>query len=507
MSQMDAQPAVWVHTTRSSYNGLRAGGYPAFLSDEQKARLERIRQARMLYDGKHREYFIGENRTQFNFTPTERPDGDADIMYVPLNVLKLISDVTAELLFGEEPLLRVEDEIQQEKLDDLVEDSNICELLRNTAAECSYDGEAFIEGCIHNGEVYLKRIPADQLFPVGDLMPDGQYERYVRYELKNKGTKEVPLWLLLETWYLSGSIERKIYQLDKDMKKDRQVDLGEWPMPAGAEALQPKVATGIADNTITWIPNKLNRDRAVSDYDDLIGPVDALNAKNTQLHRVLQQHFDPAMAVPENLTDEKGNVRAADKVFTFSNKDEIPQYIVWQAQVDAAQKDRSFALQILLIIARVSPALLGLKEGAAPDAWKKLRLEASNTLSMVKGKAKLWMPRIRRMLMIAQALEQTIPGTRYELKPISAEVRDGIPIDDMEQAETISLLTGGKPSMSVERAVTIQLPNPAAAAKELEQLKEEAASAMPATLLGEPSAQPGDAASVQPDQQQQQGAA
>lgn len=490
MSQMDAQPAVWVHTTRSSYNSLRAAGYPAFLSDEQKARLERIRQARMLYDGKHREYFVGENRTQFNFTPTERPDGDADIMYVPLNVLKLISDVTAELLFGEEPLLRVEDEIQQQKLDDLVEDSNICELLRNTAAECSYDGEAFIEGCIHNGEVYDKRIPADQIFPVGDLMPDGQYERYVRYELKNRGTKEVPLWLLLETWYLSGSIERKVYQLDKDMKKDREVDLGEWPMAAGAEALKPKVATGIADNTVTWIPNKLNRDRAVSDYDDLIGPIDALNAKNTQLHRVLQQHFDPAMAVPENLTDEKGNIRAADKVFTFTNKDEIPQYIIWQAQVEAAQKDRSFALQILLIIARVSPALLGLKEGAAPDAWKKLRLEASNTLSMVKGKAKLWLPRIKRMLRIAQDLQNTLPGERYDRQPIAAEVRDGIPIDDKEQAETISLLTGGKPSMSVERAVEIQLPNPAAKAKEIEQLGKEqaqaAALATPVTLFGEP---------------------
>jgi len=60
-------PAVWVYSTDSSYSALRESGYPGFLTAAQKARLERIRQARLLFDGKHREYFLSERRTQFDF--------------------------------------------------------------------------------------------------------------------------------------------------------------------------------------------------------------------------------------------------------------------------------------------------------------------------------------------------------------------------------------------------------------------------------------------------------
>src|SRR4051812_14849148 len=110
--------ALWQATAGESYN-RRAVNYPGFLSEEQKAKLERIRQGRMLYDGQHREYFLGETRTQFNF-PEMRAGSSVIRPYIKLNILKLVCNKTADLLFGEEPLLRVEDDIQQAKLGELV---------------------------------------------------------------------------------------------------------------------------------------------------------------------------------------------------------------------------------------------------------------------------------------------------------------------------------------------------------------------------------------------------
>ena len=59
-------PAVWVYTT-GDFNRERSEGYPDFFTDAQKSRIERIRQARLLFDGKHKQYFLEEGRTQFDF--------------------------------------------------------------------------------------------------------------------------------------------------------------------------------------------------------------------------------------------------------------------------------------------------------------------------------------------------------------------------------------------------------------------------------------------------------
>src|SRR5688572_33039922 len=103
-----AIPEVWVYTTLAPFNLARPGGYGGFLTDAQQARLERIRQARLLFDGRHREYFLDEGRTQFDF-PRARAGGRVIQMYLAYNVLGLISLKGADLLFGQEPMLRADD--------------------------------------------------------------------------------------------------------------------------------------------------------------------------------------------------------------------------------------------------------------------------------------------------------------------------------------------------------------------------------------------------------------
>src|SRR5687767_14354719 len=83
-------PGIWVHTTLPSFNAPGGGddgraGLPAFLSAAERSRLERVRQARMLLDGRHREYFLDEGRTQFDF-PQVRAGGRLLPLYLTYNV-------------------------------------------------------------------------------------------------------------------------------------------------------------------------------------------------------------------------------------------------------------------------------------------------------------------------------------------------------------------------------------------------------------------------------------
>jgi Phage portal protein, SPP1 Gp6-like len=479
-----AIPAIWVYTTLASFNAPRAGGYGAFLSDEQQARLERIRQARLLFDGRHREYFLDEGRSQFDF-PRVRAGGRTLQMYLTYNVLGLISLKGADLLFGQEPMLRADDPVQQDALARLVERSSLHGLLYGCAVDASYEAESFLEACVHGGEAYLRQVPADEIFPAGDLLPDGQFERYVRYRVTNVGTEQSPVFLLLEVTYLPGRIERRCYQLDEDGNR-REVALENWvgasgrwdvgaygpatsSRPDAPTSLRPLTLTGVPRNTITWVPNLLVRGQPVSDYDGAIELQDALNAKNSQVGRVLLKHSDPRMAFPEEAFDDKGNIRADHEVFAYSDPEKLPRYITWNAELAHAMADRAFVLNQLLVRTETSPVLLGLKEGAAPDAYKKVRLESFNSLTKAARKAAYWRAGVRRAVAVAQDLENTLPGVRYDRKPIGVQLRDGIPSDDTEQAQRLALLRSHG-LISVERALEEQLQDPAAVQKEMGRL-------------------------------------
>lgn len=473
--------AVWSGNQNSAFNSLRLQGYAAFLTDAQKCRLERLRQARLLFNGEHRKYYLDEARTSFNF-PFVKNNGVTSKMYLTYNVLGLISLKGADLLFGQAPLLDCDDEAQWDALQALARRTQLHAVLMDAAIAASAEGEIYLEGVIHtDGQVYIRQIPNETIFPAGELGPDGQYGSYVRYLCRNAGTAETPIWLLLETTIAPGLISRACCQLDKAMKKIKQLDLAVWdPALSAADA---QTATGITQNTIVWVPNQAGIAR--SDYDCALELQDAVNAKNTQISRVLQKHSDPKLAVPRKMADPQGNIPALAELFYTDSPEDIPQYITWNAELANALADRGFALNQLLVRTETSPVLLGLKEGAAPDAYKKVRLESFNSLTKAARKSIVWTSAVQQILNVAMAMENTLPGIGYATDPVGVTLRDGIPADEGEQATTIATLRAAG-AMSRRRAVRMQLGDEEATDSELAELDREAANATPSVLFGEP---------------------
>lgn len=490
---------VWLFSGFTGYNTFRTIGYPAYLSLKQQARLEQIRQARMLHDGRHADYFLFEGRTQWNF-PTMASQGREIRPFVPYNLLKLISLKSADLLFGSEPSVKVDNEIQSQKIEELAERTALHKLLHHTAREASCDREAFIEAVIQDGKVYLKRVDAADIFPEGGIQPDGQYKSYVRYNAVNKGDDQKPNWILLKTRYLPGKITRTVLQLDNTGSVaggavPRVLTLNLWPQEDPEdEPMEPEVITGIDRNTITYIANDVVRDIGVSDYDGLVELQDTLNSKRTQIARVLAQHSDPGMAMPETAFKPDGTIDSRNKVVAFREPDMIPKYITWDAQLTAAYADFMEVRGALLLESETSPILLGIKDHAtAHVAYKSVRLEATNSLTKAQRKAIIFRAAVKRMLGVAQDLEQTIPGNRYDQVKVGVEMNDGLPIDTDAQANEISILRSAG-VMSVDRALEILIPDPAAREKEAAALEEEKAAATPSIFMGTQPAGNGGAA-------------
>jgi len=443
----------------------------------------------MLFDGQHREYYLDEDRSQFEF-PASLVQGEVWRVYSPVNVLGLTSRKFADLLFGRPAIVQAEGEAMSAAVDGLLKRSSLASLAHGLAADCSADGEAFVEAIVFDGQTYLQGVDAAEIFPVGELQPDGQYAEYVRYAIRNAGTAEAPVWLMLEVRYLAGRIERMLCQLDNDGRiSSRGLDLANWldSSSASSAVLEPVTMTGIAANTITWIPNQLVRGEARSDYDG--SPLklqDEVNGRNTVLDNLIAKHGDPKLAAHRSNADESGNARAKQTVWWFDTLDQVPRYITRDLQLEGMITAAKTAMGNLCLDLEMSPVILGMQEGAQIDGWKRFKLNAQNALAKTSRKAAYWRSGLVRAIEVALDLELTLPGVRYDRVPVGVDIQDGLPDDPLDLAnEQATLRAAGL--LPRRRALLERLRDPAAVDVDLAELEAEQRASTPPVFLAEPS--------------------
>jgi hypothetical protein len=465
----------------------------AFLTRSQQCRFERLRQAGMIFRGQHREYFLDESRTQFDF-PEVRVQGVVTRMYAMWNVLGLISNKGADLLFGEKPSIRVDDEPIQAAIDGIAERSALHMQLHGGAVDASWAGETYLEivreGAqpgVSAGLAYIRHVPASEIYPLGERRGNGQYAEYVRYAQAGATLTiaGVPsdVKLLLETHYTAGRITRKCFKLKATpagSDRDGEISIDAWPAKrADGSSLPAEELTGLSRPSIVWIANQLVGGCACSDYDGLIEQQDVLNAKHTQIARVHAKHSDPKLMAPARAADEHGNLRTDNDVL-FVDEGAKFEYLTWDAKLELAHKDRAFALHALCTQAEFPASVLGLEESAADDSARKIRLKAMPALAKTGRKAPYWQAGITLAISIALEAETgSVPAV-----PIAVEMRDGLPVDQVDLSNEISSLRSAG-AMSVRRSLQRQGLDRAAIEEELAELQTEAKRNMPNIVLGE----------------------
>jgi hypothetical protein len=460
-------------------NGHPLRSTNAYLAPGENKRVDRLRLLKMLFAGFHKAFFLDYGYTQFHFPSIRRNDGQVVPMYVPLNLLTLVSLKMADLLVGEAPAIRVDNDAEQLALDALADRSRLQSTLHAAAVELSWAGEAALEITKRDGVTYITGVDVDRIFPQGLARPDGQYDRYHTYETANTGTEQAPIWLLLQTTFEPGLVRRTCWQISgRYGSKMGVVALTNWPTPGLVE----QEITGLSRPSIVWL-SAGRPGQTVSDYDTLVSLQDELSAKQTQLARSFAKHGDPKIFIPTSQAGPDGNLRAEDDAYFGDNPEAKPSYIEFNSQPTAAMADRDFTLHAFCVAAEIPPNLLGIKNDATAESARKMRLSASNALAKAARRAAAMKPSIRLALQLAREME----GGPRDLQ-ISVEMRDGLPNDDQERADVIATLRAAG-AISIEGALELRGLDAAAVDKEMKRLADESASAAP-SLLGESAVNP-----------------
>ena len=177
--------------------------------DNNNARFGRYSLGKKLYTGSHSEVF---NINQYEYF--RNPERD----YIPYNFCAVLTDTFANLMWSEEPGIKMPDVgtkegVNQKFVDDWVKRSSLMATLRECSEEASYAGDAVVRLRLDNGEVEAEQIDCSSWYPIYDPSnPKKATGHIIKYTKKVKeGSTDVEYWLL--EIHTKGLIEWVAYRI------------------------------------------------------------------------------------------------------------------------------------------------------------------------------------------------------------------------------------------------------------------------------------------------------
>jgi len=413
---------------------------------KEKARLDDYEYYRRLFLGKHFEAF----RVRIDDEKYNR--AYAKLRWLVVNFAGLLSKIMADMLFSEPPTVTVPDG-DQDWVDAFWRANNMDVQCYESALGNSYNGDAVFK--MRAGKRNETDENGESTVIVEDITPtiyfpeiDGFNVRANPKRVELKWTFQIAdkLYLRKEI-HTPGKIENKVFEMKSD-KIINEVSLGF----AGLD-LVPEQATNIDEMLVTHVANWKTGDRhfGLSDYNDLDTLFYALNNRMTKIDNILDKHGDPILMVPPGVLDEKGNVnkKALGVIEVEPGENGKPEYIVWDASLDAAFKEIEKLVDFLYLTSEISPDLLGLGEGKT-ESGRALKYKLMRTLAKAARKRIYYDQALKEIVYNAQVFAKannlTIDGLALKGEPVRPEIEwnDGLPIDNHEiQEDLINAIDAG----------------------------------------------------------------
>ena len=366
--------------------------YPPQKDVQRLANYEKYEQ---LFLGQHQVAFADKLRDyapQFSSTAAR---------YVALNYPRMISTVSADLLFEEKPSLVLE--YNQDFVNTLFYENTLWVQFYENALSSSYKGDAVMRIRAEEGQIKIDTVKPDVYFPVYDEnnVSNPIKEHILAYVVEDMGKK----MLLIET-YAQGYIETKLYDF-----KDGQIG-GELDVKAYYPDLESYVETGLGKgfSLIHHIKNwgLAGKFWGISDYQDLEDLFFAINNRLSRNEHILDKHADPILAVPEDILDKNGQVKKGDIGVVelprnpISGEDRsVPQYIVWDSKLESSFAQIDALLEQLWIVSQMSPSLFGITKYGVAESGRALKYKLLRTLSLKHRKQMYWDNGIKALIQSA----------------------------------------------------------------------------------------------------------
>lgn len=449
-------------------------------------RIKRYRVNKKLFEGHHCDVF------KKNMSIEGRAK---ELLYISVNLAGTICKKSADFLFGED--LKVlagngSHTKEQEALDRFYEENHLNIMLYESALSNAYKGDAFIK--VRYGQEYAGELPPELDEPrviIETINPEFVYPEAMEWD-RNKikcyhiaipyYSESADEWILKVESHYAGKIIYCDYNITPlYFNSDNEVE--RFTINGAVEGTAVAVATGVNVPLIVHIPNTGSVEgwEGKDDLTEHHALLDEINNRLSQISDILDKHANPALAVPAGLLaeDEYGNAQfrvATDKVFEVMGKEDIvPQYITWSSNLNEAFQELDRLIELLLMSAEVPPVVLGKETGTSGTGSMAIKWQMNSLLAKVNRKRQYYAKGIKQALYIAQKLEEALGIADYNITVPNLHFQDGLPKDDMEQANIMSIRTNGAKTMSQKTAIML-LNNMTEeqAEQEIERINEEA---------------------------------
>ena len=388
--------------------------------------------------------FMGDHRTAFR-SKLEQYDPqfagqDPLVRYVVLPYPRIISTISADLLFEEQPKILLENTTNQEFVDKLWYESSMWTTLYEEALVSSYKGDSVMRILAVDGQIKIDTVKPDVYFPVYN---DNNVKAPVKeHVLAYKQTINDNLFLVVET-YRVGEIETRVYEF-----KDNTIG-GEYNS-MDMLGIEPIVKTNLGEgySLIHHVKNwgMSGKFWGISDYEDLVDLFFAINNRLSRNESILDKHGDPILAVPQGVLDSNGTVSRQKlgmiELPSHPMNGEVskPEYIVWDSKLESSFAQIDVLLEQLWISSQMSPTLFGLTKYGVAESGRALKYKLLRTLSLKHRKQMYWDNGIKGLIESAIEFARNNQLQADDKRPAQTEVptilwQDGIIMDELEILE------------------------------------------------------------------------
>lgn len=426
-----------------------------------KPRLDRYRQNMQIFKGQYKDMF-----DRYNMNPNES-------MYVSLNIAGIICKKSTDMLFGEEVRVsagKKDNSVEQKSLDAITEENYMNILNYEAGLLASIKGDSFykvrwgqewdgsLSQEIDPSRVIIESVPAEYCFP-----ETSHYNKkkirvvHVCIPVQNSSNSK---WQLMCESHYAGKIIYHSYEL-KPTETNHYGTPTSWTIKKPLSEKTEEV-TGINMPLVVHVPNFATDSwEGQDDLTEHRSIFDEINNRLSQIASILDKHADPAMAVPAGVleVDSHGNPMFSvnrEKVFEILGKDDIlPQYVTWNGQLQHAYSELDRLIENLLAAAEIPEVALGKSgSGTSGATGVSIRMRMSPLLAKVNRKRQYFDRALKQVYLIAQML-QTVADSEANYTPVIPVLKfsDGLPRDEMNDAQMAAIRTGSKPTMSQKTAI------------------------------------------------------
>jgi hypothetical protein len=378
-----------------------------------------------------------------------------------LNYHKLISIKTADLIFGEKPLISVEGE--KDTIEQIEENTHMFNKFYQNIIDCSRYGNGIFD--LYQDENFGN-------FDVGQpslwipIVDPNNYKKIINHVIAYMYEENDKKYLSAKVHY-KGYFDKYLFEMGSDTNINKimtdihgnMVSTQVSSNTIGNLIETNRETTGLTDFAIQVTSNLITSDKITgcNDYDDINSLICALMVRVGQIEKILDKHSDPSVSAPSSAFQkdpETGEytVKMGNAFIRDSVDDVEPKYITWEAQLEANFTQIEVLLNQLYVLSEMGATLLGGEDkGNSNMSGRALKFKMISPLAKAKRITMLLDPVIKNVIKLVSSLGgEGINDLTNE--KITIKWQDGLPNDEFEESEIIEKRKNSN-TMSTKRAL------------------------------------------------------